>query len=374
MELRLESARLLREAFEHTTHPKQVFVGFDGFTDTIAKVVDQRLSTDHFLPIETIQQFGQRILHAAGKSANLELAPLETRMGGNAPLLARALLQGHHHLTFAGTIGEPGQIEPLFAEFAQACAQVFPLGPSGKTDALEFQDGKLFFGQMSSVATVDYALLTRQIPEEQLGILLDTSDLVANVNWTMIPQMNAIWKAIATNLLPDFDTKRKRWFFVDLADPAKRSAPELLEAVDLLKRFHPCFQVVLGLNLSEAQQLYRALSGIDSNGSDKETVNVLLHGIRDRTQPAHIVIHAATFAASISDHGVFFIDGPTVTPPLITTGGGDHFNAGYCHGLLFHLTPEHCLALGVASSGFYVQHAKSPSIGDLCELLTRSKW
>ncbi len=368
----VQAAQALRQAFETQQDPKRIFIGFDGFTDTIIKVVQKRLSPEQYVPVDTIAQFGERISAAAGKSANIELMPLETRLGGNAPLLARALLQGDHHLTFAGTIGQPNQIEPLFSTFAESCNQVYPLGASGKTDALEFNDGKLFFGQMNAVSTLTYDQLTQQISEEQLTTLLDNLDLLATVNWTMIPHMTAIWKTIASSLLPRLNSKRPRWFLVDLADPAKRGAADLVDAMQVLQTFYPHFQVVLSLNFSEAQQLSQALLGSSPNNEQKESVLHLAEQLHTQTKLSRIVIHARTFAASTSQEGTFAIDGPHVAKPLTTTGGGDHFNAGYCHGLLFQLTPLQCLAVGVASSGFYVQHAKTPSIGDLCELLTRS--
>ena len=47
--------------------------------------------------------------------------------------------------------------------------------------------------------------------------------------------------------------------------------------------------------------------------------------------------------------------------PLITTGAGDHFNAGFMHGRLLGLPPENCLTVGVCTSGHYVRTAHSPT-------------
>lgn len=349
-------------------------MGFDGFTDTIMQAVDRRLSAGEYIPIETIQKFGERILGSSGKSGNIELVPLEVRFGGNAPLLARALLPGNHRLCFAGTIGRPGHIEPLFAEFAEACEQVFPLGASGKTDALEFDDGKMLFGQMRSVVEVDYRCLIDQLPEDQFIQLLNHTDLFASVNWTMIPQMTDIWLQVAHKILPHLDASHPRWFFVDLADPAKRRPEELMAALRAIKNFNARFKVALGLNFSEAQHVFAALHGNAPFEGSKDVVKTLAEGIREGSGLAHIVVHARAFAVSSTEDGVFCVDGPLIKTPLLTTGGGDHFNAGYCHGLLFGLPPEQCLVIGVAASGFYVERAKTPAIRDICELLNRDEW
>jgi len=58
-----------------------------------------------------------------------------------------------------------------------------------------------------------------------------------------------------------------------------------------------------------------------------------------------------------------------VAKPVITTGGGDHFNAGFCLGKLLGLDNEMSLLTGVTASGFYVGSAQSPSINDVVPLL-----
>jgi sugar/nucleoside kinase (ribokinase family) len=63
------------------------------------------------------------------------------------------------------------------------------------------------------------------------------------------------------------------------------------------------------------------------------------------------------------------VEGPFTPKPLITTGAGDHFNAGFCLGKLLGLDDALCLLTGVTTSGFYVRTAKSPTIGDLATTL-----
>ena len=68
-------------------------VGFDGFVDTIVTPVALRAGQgENFTPINTIQEFGDRILAAAGKSTNIEFYPRMDKLGGNGPIMANALL------------------------------------------------------------------------------------------------------------------------------------------------------------------------------------------------------------------------------------------------------------------------------------------
>ena len=70
-------------------------------------------------------------------------------------------------------------------------------------------------------------------------------------------------------------------------------------------------------------------------------------------------------AACAWDGGSAGADGFFEPRPLITTGAGDHFNAGFVTGQLLGFAPETCLALGVCTSGHYVRTAQSPSLADL---------
>lgn len=77
------------KAHAHLASTKKALVGIDGFVDKIVHPVDQRSGPgDQFTPIATIAEFGARISSAAGKSANIELAPVLEKLGGNGPIMA----------------------------------------------------------------------------------------------------------------------------------------------------------------------------------------------------------------------------------------------------------------------------------------------
>jgi sugar/nucleoside kinase (ribokinase family) len=66
---------------------------------------------------------------------------------------------------------------------------------------------------------------------------------------------------------------------------------------------------------------------------------------------------------------VVTVKGPFVEKPLISTGAGDHFNAGFCLGKLIGADNAIALQLGVGTSGYYVRTARSPSVKQLLEFL-----
>ena len=74
---------------------------------------------------------------------------------------------------------------------------------------------------------------------------------------------------------------------------------------------------------------------------------------------------------ALADHAgrVSMVEGPFTPRPLITTGAGDHFNAGFCLGTLLGFDDALCVLTGVTTSQYYVRTARSPTLADLAALL-----
>jgi sugar/nucleoside kinase (ribokinase family) len=103
-----------------------------------------------------------------------------------------------------------------------------------------------------------------------------------------------------------------------------------------------------------------------------ETYGTVTHHaaqIREALNIDTVVIHPTQFAAASDGSGSAHVVGPFTLKPKITTGAGDHFNAGFCVGRLLGLDVAACLQIGVATSGYYVRHAKSPRLDDLRKFL-----
>lgn len=345
---------------------KLSIVGFDGFVDTIVTPVALRTGQgEAFTPITTITEFGRRILGAAGKSTNIEFYPRMDKLGGNGPIMANALLAAGSRLKYIGALGRAA-IHPVFQEFAGK-ADVVSICDPAATTAVEFTDGKLMLGQMRSLDEITFARLVEKMGEPALVQAFAAADLIALVNWTMIPNMTAIFSAIVDTVLPKLPA-RERLFFFDLADPEKRSRADLLAALEVIGKFGKFGRVTLGLNLKEAQQVWAALD-YPAIKEDEAGLRRMASEIRSRLGLATVVIHPKESAACATAEGTAWIPGPYTEKPLITTGAGDHFNAGFSHGQLLGLAPEACLTLGVSTSGHYVRTGQSPSAADLRQFL-----
>ncbi|MFI5356588.1 MAG: PfkB family carbohydrate kinase [Opitutales bacterium] len=350
---------------------KHALVGLDGFVDTIVTPVALRAGQgENFTPINTLTEFGQRILAAAGKSTNIEFYPRLDKLGGNGPIMANALLAQGTSLTYVGALGR-AVIHPVFAPMA-ARATVVSLCDAAATTAAEFTDGKLMLGMMKSLDEITPAKITEVMGAEGYRHALAAADLVALVNWTMIPNMTAVFTDLVERVLPQVPVKPGRIFFFDLADPEKRSAADLVYALETIARFEQFGRVTLGLNLKEAQQVFTVL-GFGSETETEQGLRAMAAKIRARLDLTTVVIHPKESAACATKADTFWVPGPYVARPLITTGAGDHFNSGFTAGQLMDLSPEACLGLGVCTSGHYVRTGQSPNLGELETFLANWK-
>ncbi len=354
----------IQGARNHLSRAK-ILVGFDGFVDTILHVVKTRESASKYTRLDRMGDFGGKISAAAGLSANMEMVSQMVKLGGNGPIMANALGAYGTKVTYIGNLGSPN-IHPVFADFAKS-ATVHSIAEPGYTDAIEFDDGKLMFGKHESLKDVNWANLIKHVPEEELTKIFADSTLIALVNWTMLSHMTAIWQKIQTKIAPQLEGE-KRWLFIDLADPAKRAKEDIAAALKQISKFEKHFRVILGLNMQEGRQVGEVL-GIKAPEETWDAVTKHAAAIQKALQIDTVVIHPTHFAAAADATGSTYVVGPFTEKPKITTGAGDHFNAGFCIGRLLDLDLESSLQIGVCTSGYYVRQAKSPRLDDLKKFL-----
>ena len=341
-------------------HVPPVVVGLDGFIDYIIDVVDQRRTQTDYDEVPTIADLGARITAAAGQSANIELVVTQTKIGGNGPIMANAMLGYGVDMAYIGNVGDGAKVHPVFQPLADGAREVFGLGPPASTDALEFRDGKLMLGKLTPMDAVTYEHLLETVGQDRFRQLLAEARAIATVNWTMTLGMTHLWRRVAEDLLPGLRDDRPLWF-VDLADPRKRTREDLLAALEAVRALQQHCDVVLGLNGSECRQVLEVLG--HSWKGDKESTDAAEAGaaqVREQLGLSWTMVHLVGSAACAWDGGSAQADGFLCDDPVITTGAGDHFNAGFLSALEAGLAPQDCLLVGGATSGSYVRTATSP--------------
>lgn len=363
-ELRARSADSLQAAIVQVRSLK-AFLGLDGFVDEILHVVDKRESADKYQRLATITKYADRVAAAAGKSTNVEMVNQLTKLGGNGPIMANALASFGMKVCYLGNLGFP-TLHPVFADFAKQ-AEVHSIAEPGYTDALEFEDGKIICGKHTSLREVNWDSIKTRFGRDKFATKVQSANFVAFVNWTMLTCMNEIWSAILKEVCPTLTGPRRKLFF-DLADPEKRTRTDILQALALITQFEQHFDAILGLNEKEAYEIGGHL-GLDISNHTPEGLLKLATQIRDHVAINSVVVHPVSFALAVSAGDAAIIEGPFTPKPLITTGAGDHFNAGFCLGKLLGFDNAQSVLTGVTTSGFYVRSATSPNMTDLVSLL-----
>jgi sugar/nucleoside kinase (ribokinase family) len=342
-------------------------VGLDGFVDNIIAVVDKRQDKDRYEPVKTIDHLGRKICAAAGQSSNYELVVKQQKLGGNGPIMANALASFGMRVTYIGNLGYP-TVHPVFEDFAKI-ADVITIAEPGQTDALEFEDGKLMLGKHQSLRDVNWDNILSRVGPEKLKALIAQSKLIGMVNWTMLPHMSRIWAKLLDNVIPNVE-RHERKLFIDLADPEKRTHEDILEALRLLSRFQDQVDVILGLNLKESVEVADVL-GLPGQGDPEAHMAQTAAAIREELNLSCVVIHPRRGAAAATENESASFQGPFVQQPKISTGAGDHFNAGFSLGQTLGMGLEESLCCGVATSGYYVRTAESPSAAQLAEFIEK---
>jgi ketohexokinase len=349
---------------------RKVLVGFDGFVDNIVTPVATRHGTgESFTAVETIDEFAELIRKGAdGKSANIELFPRLQKVGGNGPILANALSAVGCDVRYIGALGWPLP-HPVFKELAER-TRAISLAEPGSTTAIEFADGKIMFGTATSLDDVTYERILEIAGEDRFRDLVREANIVAFVDWTMVPQMTDILINILERILPQLAKTDVPKFFFDLADPTKRPSNELQRVLDVFSTYQNFGSVCLGLNKKEANQVAHLL---EVTAANEASIDVLAGEIRSSLGLDVVLVHTMEGAACADATGVQTLPSLRCSDSAVKTGAGDHFNAGYILGRLLGLEPQKCLPLATVFPSLYLRSGSSPSLSELRSLLADEK-
>lgn len=335
-------------------------IGFDGFLDEIIHAVDLRTDKDNYEAIPTIEALGKRILSAAGKSANIELVPLQQKLGGNGPLMASALGSLGPKIVCVGLMGKPlhSVFEKLAADLPNI--EMISAGDPGYTQALEFTDGKLMLGKPGTMRDMNWPNLVSALGSRRDEVLFGGS-LLACTNWTQLTEMTPLLVELEKVLPVSPDLT----IFFDLADPEKRPKQDLLEVLQVMGRIQKKAKVILGVNLREAEQVSAVLGIVEVPEDSVEGGKVASRRIAEKMGIQGVVIHMVAYASAYVGGVTAGVPGPFCAKPVLTTGAGDHFNGGFTGGYLAGLPLDQCLWTGVCTSGTYVRIGRSPSFEEI---------
>ncbi|MDG0790571.1 PfkB family carbohydrate kinase [Cohnella ginsengisoli] len=341
-----------------------VMLGFDGFIDSVVRAVRQRDEEDRPRYFETMSEFGQYLIEKSGKNCSIELVEQTNKLGGNMPIMALALGRLGFPLTSIGALGNQ-EVRPQFSGLAEKPNEVIALMDPGLSTAIEFRDGKVMLADVSCLDSMNWSQLVQSIGKERLLALFDCNPLICLLNWSETKHATEIWKGFLDEIIPNARNASEKTIFIDLSDCSKKSVGDLRQAFSLMKAFKSHCKVGLGMNENELVTVGRKL--LKQDGQDLENVARELYEYAGVDQ---LVVHLKDRAFAWSFEGFSQADSYAVEKPVILTGGGDHFNAGYCSGQLLGLGIEESLEVGNAVASYYVKSGTSPTPAQLIQHLS----
>lgn len=335
-----------------------VAVGFDGFIDLIVKPVRQvRNGKKQYF--STIGEFGGYLTGKSALSCSLDLEKVAEKAGGNMPLFACALSALGVKTDCIGSLGYP-EPQEIFRNMGELVS-ITGVAGAGTCTSLEFDDGKVMLGCNGDVDNLDFAMLESRVGIERLQAWLEQADAAAFLNWSELPGSTSIWRGLLEQVLPTAGGAREKWLMLDISDCSRRAPEEICEMISLIGELNRFYKVIFSVNHNEAMILCGAL-GLPREAPEQAAA--LLFG---SSNVELLVLHLLDGAVCCDGSGVEFIPSRRVDKPLISTGGGDNFNAGLLWALLEGLPHREAVATANIVSGLYVSNGKSPCACDILE-------
>jgi len=344
---------------------KRALVGFDGYIDRLVRLrKNQNTPPDYF---NSVGEFTGFIMNYANQSADINVKRIGDKIGGNGPILADALARKGVPLTCVGAFGYP-ELENVYQPLNEIC-DLISVEETGFTFILEFDDGKIMFGDADSFYNITWKRLEEVIGHSGLLRLLEECDMLCFANWSALFESNDLLEGIVktARTMPN----KPRSLFFDIADPAPKTPEQFQELFRLMGEARASFEVILGLNPKEALIVYNHFFG----AGEAAYSDLLAEKLLEEMPVDELVVHALDYALAGGKNGSLqsLQSSPNnlVEKPAVLAGGGDNFNSGYCLGKLLGLSPELCACLGNLGAQTYVASGKASGVSDIIELITK---
>ena len=345
----------------------QVTLGFDGFIDSIIRLIKENNDNKSPLLFQEMEEFSDYVRERAGKNFSLEMHATVVKLGGNMPIMANALASFGLKINCIGALGFP-VIDPVFTNLNPHC-KLHSFAPPGLTQAIEFKDGKMILCQMEDLNAVDWPLLKTRLSLHVLIELMESATLFGMLNWGELINSTCIWRGILQEVLPQCTNNNNRTFFVDLADCTKRTTEEINELLLLLKEFNKFGKLTLGLNHNEALCIYKVLF---NRQPEKDTIDFIGTSLFEGLSINTLLVHNRKEAIAFRADEQFKENSFLVAEPKLLTGAGDNFNAGFCLAQLMKMNLPDSLLLAHVVSAYYIKNGMSANWDTLLEELEKA--
>jgi len=236
---------------------------------------------------------------------------------------------------------------------------------SGEKGFLDVHEGDADSSKLSKLAGIiqEHKVEVDQYLRQAVrisGMMPEHSDLISHspiiefTDWAAAERASVIWDKLYTDLIKHLE-KRDFHFLFHLGDVVDKLVFEIDEVLDIMGDYSSHGKVVLMLDEKEADHLWCKLNGrspgagIPGSPQTEEKYRSLFNTMNI---DALVVLHDHS-AVQLSRDGEIVLSGvPSVKEPANVKM---EFSAGYGIGLLLHLEPRECMALGLSGAYKTVQ-------------------
>jgi len=345
---------------------KKIALGFDGYIDSIVRIVKSKREDGSQVYFEDSAEFGGYIIEKADKNFSLELEQELFKVGGNMPITANAFARLGCKVDCVGALGLP-DIHHIFQQMSANCT-LYSYAEPGMSTAVEFRNSKMMMAESTQINNADWQYIRETIGISQLRKIFSDKDLIGLLNWSELAHSTGVWRGLLDDVLP-FTTGNgsKPMGLFDLSDCSKKTHAQLMEALELLHRFSKYWEVVLSLNMNESALIYDALM---QNGKKvpgiADTAKAIFDAIGFDAVGLHkVLVHHSTEACCCDADGVSQRTTQKLTNPRLLTGAGDNFNTGFCAALLLEMNTGEALEMGHSITRHYITHGESPHLAQV---------
>lgn len=340
---------------------KKIALGFDGYIDSIVKVVKKQNEDGSQQYFEDITDFGNYIVKKANRNFSLELKQELLKVGGNMPITANAFAKLGCKVDCVGALGLP-DIHHIFQQMSPNCT-LYSYADPGMSTAIEFDNSKMMMAESTQINAADWSYIRDTIGLDQLRSVFSEKDLVGLLNWSEVAHSTGIWAGLLEEVLPfTRNGVQKPIGLFDLSDCSKKTRSQLLEALELLNGFSRYWNVVLSLNRNESTLVYEAMMG---NPKETPAIGEIAAAIHDALGIGKVVVHHPAEACCYDADGLTRCSTPQLSNPKLLTGAGDNFNTGFCAAMLLEMNTAEALAMGHRLTTHYIAHGESPQFTNL---------
>jgi len=359
------------QSFRQKTSKIICFLGFDGYIDSLYSLVKTRSNATNWKRLRSMKEFGNLIIDTAGSSANIERVLKKRIFGGFAPNTSRALNALDIETILIAALG--------LSEFSQyykpsSLVKSISIANPGKTLGLEFDDGKIMITDFEPILNIDWEKITKSISKSKLIEYINKSNILGFGHWALVPHLNDIWNHFLNDLFPSIIEKKRKLFYVDIADINKRSREDILEMIAILQKIDQEIPVMLTVNDREAIRLSHILSNTKPIKDKKQNLKDFFKAgrfINDEINISYFVIHSPHFATMSTYTEHYWVTEGYTSAPKFTVAAGDHFNTGVAISLATGLTPYESILIGNALTAIFVRTGISPNFDQLTQYLER---